>query len=99
LVRSIGWLADTTRPDISVVHLFLSSYSNKPSAGHMKAALYAHHYIHSTHDYGISFTSEDVAPMHLYVHYPPPTDIEAYEDAIPPTPTNSSTLSAYSNAF
>jgi hypothetical protein len=65
----------------------------------MKAALYAHHYIHSTHDYGISFTSEDVAPMHLYVHYPPPTDIEAYEDAIPPTPTNSSTLSAYSNAF
>jgi hypothetical protein len=64
----------------------------------MKAALYALHYIHSTHDYGISFTLEDVAPMHSYVHYPPSTDIEAYEDAIPPTLTNSSTLSAYSDA-
>jgi hypothetical protein len=64
----------------------------------MKAALYALYYIHSTHDYGISFTSEGVAPMHLYVHYPPSTDIGTYKDATPPTPTNSSTLSAYSNA-
>jgi hypothetical protein len=98
LVGSIGWLAGTTRPDISAVHLFLSSYSNKPSMGHMKAALYALHYIHSNHDYGISFTLEDVAPMHSYVHYPPSTNIKAYKDAIPPTTTNSSTLSAYSNA-
>jgi hypothetical protein len=36
--------------------------------------------------------------MHSYVHYPPSTNIEAYEDAIPLTPTNSSTLSAYSDA-
>jgi hypothetical protein len=50
LVGSIGWLASTTCPDISAVHSFLSSYSNKPSAGHMKAALYALHYIHSTLD-------------------------------------------------
>jgi hypothetical protein len=98
LVGSIGWLASTTCPDNYAVHSFLSSYSNKPSAGHMKAALYALHYIHSTHDYGISFTLEDVVPMHSYVDYPPSTNIEAYEDAIPPTPTNSSTLSAYSNA-
>ncbi len=77
---------------------FLSSYSNKPATGHMKAALYALHYIYSTHDYGISFTLEDMSPMHSYVHYPPSTDVKVYEDAIPPTPTNSSTLSAYSNA-
>jgi hypothetical protein len=64
----------------------------------MKAALYALHYIHSTHDYGISFTSEDVAPMHSYVRFPPSTNVEAYKDAIPPTTTNSSTLSAYSDA-
>jgi hypothetical protein len=98
LVSSIGWLASTTRPDISAVHSFLLSYSNKPSTGHMKAALYVLHYIHSTHDYGISFTSEDVALMHLYVHYLPLTNIEVYKDAIPPTPTNFFTLSAYSNA-
>ena len=44
----------------------------------MKAALYALHYIHSMHDYGISFTSDAVTPMHCYVHFPPSTDIEAY---------------------
>jgi hypothetical protein len=71
LFGSVGLLASTTRPYISAVHSFLSSYSNKPSTGHMKAALYALHYIHSTHDYGISFTSEDVAPMHSYVHHQP----------------------------
>jgi hypothetical protein len=51
----------------------------------MKAALYALHYIHSTHNYGILFTSEDVTPMHSYIHYPPPTEVKAYEDAVPPT--------------
>jgi hypothetical protein len=64
----------------------------------MKAALYALHYIHSTHDYGISFTSDDVAPMHSYIHYPPPMDAEAYDDTIPPTLGRSDTILAYSNA-
>ena len=50
LIGSIGWLAHTTWPDLSAVHSFLASYSNKPAVGHMKAALYALHYIHSTHD-------------------------------------------------
>ena len=98
LIGSIGWLAHTTRPDLSAVHSFLASYSNKPAVGHMKAALYALHYIHSTHDYGISFTSEAMAPMHCYIHFPPSTDVEAYTDAIPPTPETSSTLSSYSDA-
>jgi hypothetical protein len=43
LVGSIGWLASTTCPDLSVVHSFLLSYSNKPATGHMKAAQYALH--------------------------------------------------------
>ncbi len=64
----------------------------------MKAALYALHYIHSTFDFGISFTSDLVALMHLYIHHPPLTDVEAYIDNVPPTPTTSPTISAYSNA-
>jgi hypothetical protein len=64
----------------------------------MKAALYALHYIHSTHAYSISFTSDSVAPMHSYIHFPPSTDVEDYTDALPPTLTNSSTLSSYSDA-
>ncbi len=55
LIGSIGWLAHPTRPDPA--HSFLASYSNKQSSGHMKAALYALHYIHATYDYSISFTS------------------------------------------
>ncbi len=64
----------------------------------MKAALYLLHYIHSTHDYGIFFTSEDTAPMHSYVHYPPSSDIEVYNGAIPPKLGSSNTISAYSDA-
>ncbi len=64
----------------------------------MKAALYTLHYIHSTHDYGISFSSDDVAPMHSFIHFPPFTNFEAYKDAVPPKPVKSSTLSAYSDA-
>jgi hypothetical protein len=63
----------------------------------MKAALHALHYIHSTHNYRISFTSNIMGPMHSYIHCPLSTDIEAYRDATPPTTVNSSTLSSYSN--
>jgi hypothetical protein len=93
LIGSIGWLSD-----LAAVHSFLSSYNNKPSVGHVKAALYALHYIHSTHDYGISFTSEDIAPMHSFISFHPSTNVEAYEDAVTPKPTNPSTLLAYSDA-
>jgi hypothetical protein len=55
LIGSIGWLATATRPDLATVHSFLSSYNGKPSSGHMPAALYALHYIHSTHNNWISF--------------------------------------------
>ncbi len=51
LIGSIGWLAMTTCPDLTAIHYFLSSYSAKPAVGHMKSALYALHYIHSTFDY------------------------------------------------
>ena len=99
LVGSIGWLSSTTRPDLTVAHSFLSFYTNKPTSGHMKAGFYVLHYIHLKHDYDISFTSDDTAPMHSYVHYPPSSDTEAYEDAIPPQLGSSNQLSVYSDAY
>jgi hypothetical protein len=87
----------TTCLDLSAVHSFLSSYNNKAAVGHMKAVLYTLHYINSTHDYGISFRSSTVASMHSYIHHPPSTDVEAYTDAVPPTPLTTLTLSTYSN--
>jgi hypothetical protein len=56
LISSIGWLAMSAQPDLSVVYSFLSLYSNKLAASDMKAALYALHYIHFMHGYGCSST-------------------------------------------
>jgi hypothetical protein len=94
LIGSIGWLAMSTCPDLTAVHSFLSSYSHKPAVGYMKAAQFALHYIHSTYNYGISFTSKAVALMHSYIHYPPLTDIKAYTNTKPPTPLTTPTISA-----
>ena len=98
LIGSIGWLAMATRLDLTPVYLFLSSYNSTPSTGHMKAALHALHYIHSTHNYGIHFTSSDTDPIHTFVHYPDFSDVEAYTDAKPPSPFHSSPLTSYSDA-
>ncbi len=75
LIGSIGWLASAARPNIAPVHSFLSSYSNKPAPDHMKTALYALHYVHSTYDYGITFTSSVTSPIHTYVQFPAPLDV------------------------
>jgi hypothetical protein len=98
LIGSIGWLATATRPDLTPVHSYLSSYNSKPSTGHMKAALHVLRYIHSTHNYGIHFTSSDTAPIHTFVHFPDSSDAEAYTDAKPPSPSHSSPLTTYSDA-
>ncbi len=80
LIGSISWLSSSTRPDLSAVYSFLASYSNKPLVGHMKAALYALHYIHSTQDYGISFTSDSIAPIYSYIHFPPTATVAEWLD-------------------
>ncbi len=98
LIGCIGWLAHSTCPDLSAGHSFLSVYNNKPLTGHMKAALHALHCIHSTHDYRISFTSDNIGEIHSFIHFPPFSDVEAFRDALPPKYTNLSTLSSYSNA-
>jgi hypothetical protein len=64
----------------------------------MKAALHALHYIHSMHDFGIHFTSLATDPVHTFVHFPDLSDIEAYTDAKPPSPSHQSPLTSYSNA-
>ncbi len=98
IVGSIGWLAQSTRPDLAPSYSFLSSYCNKPSRSHLNAALYVLHYIHSTNDYGMSFSSEETAPLHTYMTFPHSSDTEAYSDAIPPHPKHHHRLTTYSDA-
>jgi hypothetical protein len=98
LIGSIGWLATATRPDLAPVHSFLSSYSGKLSSGHMRAALYALHYIHSTHNHRITFSSTASTPIHTHIHFPDSADAEAYLDAEPPPSANCAPLTTYSDA-
>jgi hypothetical protein len=64
----------------------------------MNSALYVLHYIHSTYNYGISFTSKHMAPMHSYILFPPSNNNEAYTNTIPPKLLMTRTLLAYSDA-
>jgi hypothetical protein len=98
VVGSIGWLAQSTRPNLAPTHSFLSSYNNKPSKSHWNAALYALHYIHLTMDYGFTFTSKEQTPLHTFLSYPPPLDTEAYTEAIAPLADQHHRLSTYSDA-
>ena len=70
VVGLIGWLAQSTRPDLTPSHSFLLSYNNKPSKSHGNAALYVLHYIHSTIDYGFIFTSKTQVPLHMFMLFP-----------------------------
>ncbi len=98
IVGSIGWLAQNTWSDLSPSHSFLSAYCNKPLQSHLNAALYVLHYIHSTIDYGFTFTLSKQVTLHTFMSYPHSSDTEAYHDAIPPKKDGHHCLTTYSDA-
>jgi hypothetical protein len=98
IVGSIGWLASSTRPNLVAIHSFLLAYNNKPSRSHWNVALYILHYIHSTINYGISFTLRQSPALHSYMSYPHKSDTEAYTDTFPPNTDSHHRLSTYSDA-
>ncbi len=61
IAGSIGWLAQTTRPNLAPSHSFLLAYINRPSRSHLNAALYVLHYIHSTINYGFTFSLKETS--------------------------------------
>jgi hypothetical protein len=98
VVSSTRWLAQSTCPNLAPTHSFLLAYNNKPSQSHWNAALYALHYIHSTINYGFTFTSTAREPIYTFMLFPSPLDTEAYTDAIPPSKDQHHHLTTYSNA-
>ena len=98
VVGSINWLATNTCPDLAPVTSFLGAYNHNPTQGHMDAAIYAIKYICNTADYGISFHSNAHPTTSAFVHFPFHHDIEAYNDALPPTAAQHHELTAYSDA-
>ncbi len=97
IIGSIGWLAQSTRPDLAPSHSFLSAYNNRPSRSHLNVALYVLHYIHSAIDYGFMFTSAEKAPFPTYMNFPHSSHTEAYDDALPPKTNQHHRLTTYSD--
>ena len=98
IVGSLNWLATNTRPDIAPVTSFLAAYNHQPTQQHMDAAIYAIKYIRHTAEYGIAFHSNTPTAASAFVHFPFHHDIEAYNDALPPTAAEHHELTAYSDA-
>ncbi len=98
IVGSINWLATNTRPDLAPVTSFLGAYNHNPTQGHMDAAIYAIKYIRHTADFGISFHSNAHSNTSAFIHFPFHHNIEAYNDALPPTAAQHHELTAYSDA-
>ena len=83
IIGSIGWLAQSTRPNLAPSHSFLLAYCNKPSRSHLNAALYVLQYMHLAIDYRSTFSLEEKAPLHTYMTFPHLSDTKAYNDALP----------------
>ncbi len=98
VVGLIRWLAQSTCSNLSPMHSFLSAYCNKPSRSHWNAALYALHYIHSTIDYGFTFTLQAWDQLYTYMSFPPASNTKAYTNAMPPCKHKHHCLTTYSNA-
>jgi hypothetical protein len=64
----------------------------------MRTTLHVLHYIHSTKDHGIHFTVSAMDHVHTFLHFLDSSDVEAYTDAKPPSPSHPSPLTTYSNA-
>jgi hypothetical protein len=72
LVGSFYWIAHTTRPDISMIVSLLAQHQSHPSPGHYDAALYVAHYLATTRNLGIYFTSNWSTSLESFLHFPLP---------------------------
>ena len=58
LVRSLNWLVQGTRPELSTITAMLARYQNRPTQKHIDAARYAIKYVKHTPHLGIVFNSK-----------------------------------------
>jgi hypothetical protein len=98
IVGSINWLASNTHPDVAPALTFLASYMQRPSHQHYKAAIHVLKYLHSTNEYGLSYHSDSTNMLQAFNHFPAHHNKEAYNDATPPSPSESHQLTAFSDA-
>jgi hypothetical protein len=66
----INWLQMCTRPDLATIFTLLATHMHSPSPGHIEAVKYLGHYILSTMELGLQFTSSPNASLESYIHFP-----------------------------
>jgi hypothetical protein len=74
LVRSLNWLALSTRPDIATITNILAKYTAKATTGHIEHAKRVVKYLKGTKQKGILFSSRDRAHLSSFVKFPIPED-------------------------
>jgi hypothetical protein len=70
----INWLQMCTRPDLATAFTLLATHMHSPSQGHIDTVKYLRHYIYSTMDLGLHFTSSPNSSLESYIHFPLSTD-------------------------
>lgn len=70
IIGSLNWLSQGTRPDIAVITSISAKYQNKPSPGHLQAALHVLRYLRNTKDYGIAFNSNEELTLQSFINFP-----------------------------
>ena len=98
IVGCINWIETCTRPDISPVLTFLTSYRNYPHPQHYKASFHAIKYLTSTNEYIISFHSESSSSIQSFNKFTHHHDRVAYTEATAPYPSEFHQLTAYCDA-
>jgi hypothetical protein len=59
----------------------LAQHQCQPSPGHLEAALYVVHYVASTKQLGIYYTSSNHSTMEAFLHFPLPPTVLPMADA------------------
>lgn len=81
-VRSLNWLAISTRPDIATAVNLLAKHMGNHSSGHLVAAKRVLRYLKGTPDLGIAFHSRRNQQMEAFLKFPlTPHHITSFADA------------------
>ncbi len=80
----LNWLCQGTRPDIATFTTLLASFTSCPSPGHLDAIKHIGHYLKSTADLGLVFSSLGNPTSESFIHFPLPDESITSEGFVSP---------------
>jgi hypothetical protein len=78
----LNWLCQGTWPDIATITSLLATYTSCPSPGHLDAIKHIGHYLKSTADLGLVFSSMGNPTLEAFVHFPLSEDVTTSEGVV-----------------